>query len=99
MIHYPKQTNVSRYADFIKKFNGCEIDLTKEIELFRAKDGKGIGKGAKPWIAAGIAQKVGRKKYYIMPTDEHWQAATSILKLRRNVYPGEYKKNGTRKLR
>lgn len=62
MIHNTNNSSVQRYADFIQRFQGREIDLNKEIESFKARDGRGIGKGVKPWIAAGVAKKIRFKK-------------------------------------
>lgn len=90
MLHNTKPSSVHRYADFIQKFQGHEIDLNKEIANFEANDGKGIGKGIKPWLASGIAKKVGPKKYLVQNTDEALQWAEKILAIRRYVYPNQY---------
>ncbi|MFN9116284.1 MAG: hypothetical protein ACK5XN_40090 [Bacteroidota bacterium] len=92
MTHNLNYASVNRYADFIEKFHGKTINLSQEIDNFRARDGRGIGRGVRHWVASGIAKKKGPKKYYIEAElqDDPLGSAEKVLKERRRVYPTEY---------
>jgi hypothetical protein len=88
---YKNYGSVNRYADFIQTFQGKIINLNKEIERFKAADGKGIGRGTKPWIHSKIAKRVGPKSYQIIYEPSLIvQNAQHVLDVRRVVYPREY---------